>query len=80
MAEETKNKKSEVATFSSRKMLLENAEKETVIKYSDRLKVEIVKETKHYKVGMITSPHRIKGEALIKQGIAKEYVEPKKTK
>ena len=67
----------EVATFSSRKMLLENAEKGTKIFYSDRLKVEIVKETKHYKVGMVLSPHKIKGEALIKQGIAKEYKEPK---
>lgn len=69
--------KPEVATFSSKAMLLENAEKGTKIFYSDRLTVEIVKETRHYKVGMITSPHRVKGEALIKQGIAKEYKEPK---
>lgn len=68
----------EVATFSSRKMLLENAEKGTKIFYNDRLTVEIIKETRHYKVGMITSPHRVKGEALIKQGIAKEYKETKK--
>jgi len=74
MAEETK---SEVTTFSSKAMLLENAEKGTIITYSDRLKVEIVKDTKHYKVGMVLSPHKIKGEALIKQGIAKEYKEPK---
>jgi len=77
MADETKKTKSEVATFSSRKMLLENAEKGTKIFYSDRLKVEIIKDTKHYKVGMVTSPHKIKGLALISQGIAKEYKEPK---
>lgn len=64
-------KKQEVATFSSKAMLLENAEKGTKIRYSDRKKVEIVKETKHYKVGMIVTPHLIKAEALIKQGIAK---------
>jgi len=71
-------KKNEVATFSSKAMLLENAKAGTKIFYKDRLTVEIVKETKHYKVGMITSPHRVKGEALIKQGIAKEYKETKK--
>ena len=70
-------KKNEVTTFSSKAMLLENAEKGTKITYSDRLKVEIVKETKHYKVGMVLSPHKIKGEALIKQGIAKEFKEQK---
>jgi len=75
MAKETQ--KSEVASFSSRAMLLENAKKGTKIFYSDRLKVEIVKETRHYKVGMVLSPHKVKGEALINQGIAKEYKEPK---
>ena len=70
-------KKNEVTTFSSKAMLLENAEKGTIITYSDRLKVEIVKDTKHYKVGMVLSPHKIKGEALIKQGIAKEFKEQK---
>lgn len=73
MAEESKNKKTEVTTFFSAKaMLLENAGKGTKIKYNDRKKVEIVKTTNHYKVGMIVSPHRIKADALIKQGIAKE--------
>ena len=63
-------KKNEVATFNVKAMLLENAEKGTKIKYSDRKKVEIVKETKHYKVGMIVNPHLVKADALIKQGIA----------
>jgi len=71
-------KKNEVATFSSKAMLLENAKKGTVIKYSDRKTVEIIKETKHYKVGFITSPHLVKADALIAQGIAKEYKEPAK--
>ena len=62
----------EAATFSSKAMLLENAERGTKIKYNDRLKVEIVKATKHYKVGKIIAPHKVKAEALIKAGIAKE--------
>jgi len=66
--EETK----EVATFSSKAMLLANATAKTKIKYADRLTVEIVKATKHYKVGKIVSPHKVKGLALIKAGIAKE--------
>jgi hypothetical protein len=70
MAKEEKDQ--EVATFDAKAMLLENAEKGTKIKYNDRLKVEIVKPTKYYKVGKIINPHKIKGEALIKAGIAKE--------
>ncbi len=65
----------EAATFSSKAMLLENAKKETVITYSDRLKVEIIKETKHYKLGQIINPHKIKGLALIEAKIAKEVKE-----
>ena len=68
-------KKNEVASFSAKAMLLENAEKGTKIKYSDRKKVEIVKATKHYKVGMIVNPHLVKADALIKQGIAKAVKE-----
>ena len=70
-----KNEGATLAKFSSKAMLLENGEKGTVIKYNDRLKVEVIKETKHYKVGMILNPHKVKGEALIKQGIAKEVKE-----
>jgi len=42
-----------------------------IIRYKDRLKVEIVAPTKHYKVGQVINPHKIMGEALINQGIAK---------
>lgn len=65
----------EVATFNAKAMLLANAEKGTKIKYTDRLKVEIVKATKHYKVGMIITPHKVKAEALVKAGIAKKVKE-----
>ena len=65
----------EAATFSAKAMLLENAQKGTKIKYNDRLKVEIVKATTHYKVGMIINPHKVKAEALINAGIAKKVKE-----
>lgn len=59
------------AVFSSKKMLKENGEKETKFFYNDRLKVEIVKATKHYSVGQVIEPHKVKAEALVSQGIAK---------
>jgi len=71
MAKE-KDEAAPLAAFDAKAMLLENAEKGTKIKYSDRQKVEIVKATKHYKVGKIITPHKVKAEALIKAGIAKE--------
>ena len=69
--------KKELAVFSSKKMLDENQKNGTIIRYNDRLKVEIVKETKYYSVGMVIEPHKIKAEALIEQGIAKKYIEKK---
>jgi len=67
-----KEENKEATTFSSKAMLLENAEKGTKVKYNDRLKVEIIKATKHYKVGKEITPHKVKALALIKAGIAKE--------
>jgi len=71
--------------FSSKKMLKENSAvgKEgdrdykagTKIKFTDRLAVEITQDTRYYKKGQIINPHKVKGLALIEQGIAKKYVE-----
>ena len=61
-----------LAAFDAKKMIAKHAEAGTKIKYADRKKVEVVKETKHYKVGMILEPHVIMADALIEQGIAKE--------
>ena len=58
--------------FDSKAMLAENGSKRTVIRYADRVKLEIIQETRHYKVGQIINPHKVMGEALVKQGIAKE--------
>jgi hypothetical protein len=68
MAKEVK----EVGAFSSKKMLLENGENKTIIKFADRKKVEVIKATKYYNVGDILNNHIVKADALIAQGIAKE--------
>jgi hypothetical protein len=68
-----------LATFSSKKMLLENGKKGIVIKFTERKEVEVIKATKHYNVGDVLNPHIVKAEALITQGIAKEF-KPKTTK
>lgn len=75
MAETKKEEK--LASFDAKKMLLDNGAKGTIIRYTDRMKVEVVKATKYYKVGDVLNPHKVKAEALIDQGIAKEYKEKK---
>lgn len=63
--------------FDAKAMIAENGKKRTVIRYADRVKLQIVQETRHYKVGDVITPHKVMGEALVKQGIAEAYV-PKK--
>lgn len=65
-------KEEEKEAVKIKEMLTENAKNNTKIKYNDRLKVEIVKETKHYKEGQIITPHRTIALFLIEKGIAKE--------
>lgn len=59
-------------SFDSKAMLTQNAEKGTKIKYTDRLKVEIITDTKYYRKGQVIEPHKVKGQALIDQKIAKK--------
>ncbi len=54
-------------------MLLENGAKGTVIRYTDRVKVRLLKDTKYQKAGKEYSPAKVKGDFLVKEGIA-EYV------
>lgn len=63
--------------FDAKAMLTENGEKGTIIRYNDRVKLVINQDTRHYKEGQIITPHKVMGEALVKQGIAKEYKEEK---
>lgn len=59
--------------FDSKAMLAENGKKKTVIRYADRVTLKILADTRHYKEGQIITPHKVMGEALVKQGIAEAY-------
>jgi len=59
-------------SMDSKEMLKRNAKAKRKIKYSDRIKLEIITNTKHYKKGQIINPHVVMGEQLIKDKIAKE--------
>jgi len=72
MAKEVKDQE-EKANFDAKEMLKENADKGTVIRFSDRTEVRLLKDTIYQKAGKVYSPHKVKAEALVKQGIA-EYV------
>ena len=61
------------ANFDAKAMLVENGEKGTIVRLSDRVKVRLLKDTLYQKVGKVYSPHKVKAEALVKQEIA-EYV------
>jgi hypothetical protein len=62
--------------FDAKAMLLKNGEKKTVIRYTDRMWVEYVKDTLYNKTGKISHTSKVKGLELIAQGIAKEYKKP----
>lgn len=42
------------------------------IKLTDRMNLEITQDSGHYKKGQRINPHRIYGQALVHNGIAKE--------
>lgn len=79
MAEKTKkvaeDQNAEGTAFDAKAMISENAENKTVIKYADRVKVRLLKDTVYQKAGKVYAPHRIKAEALIKQGLAEKVKE-----
>jgi len=56
--------------FDAKKMIKDNTEAKTVIRYADRLTVKLVKDTVYQKAGKVYSPHKVKALALIDQGIA----------
>lgn len=57
----------------SKAMLLENAKKGTKVKFVETVKVRLLKDTTYQKAGKVYSPHKVKAEFLVKEGIA-EYV------
>lgn len=58
--------------FDATKMLTENGAKGTVIRYTDRMKIELIKDTMYQKKGKVYSPAKVKALAMIQQGLAKE--------
>jgi len=56
--------------FDSKAMLAENGKNGTVIKFADRVEVRLLKDTIYQKAGKVYSPHRVKAEAMVRQGIA----------
>jgi hypothetical protein len=60
------------ASVDSKKMLKELAEKKVKVRFSERLKLEILKDTKYYKKGQIITPHVTFGNELVKLKIAKK--------
>ena len=63
----------EGTNFDAKKMIEENTENKTKVKFTDRVKVRLLKDTVYQKAGKVYSPHRVKAEALVAQEIA-EYV------
>jgi len=56
----------------SKKMLKELAEKKVKVRFSERLKLEILKDTKHYRKGQVINPHVTFGNELVKLKLAKK--------
>lgn len=68
------NEKKTAKTYSSKSMIKEHGAKGTKVKYTDRLAVEILEDTQFYRKGQVIKPHKVKGEELVRLGIAKKYV------
>jgi len=64
------NQNPDGANFDAKKMIEDNTEAKTVIRYADRLTVKLVKDTVYQKAGKVYSPHKVKALALVYQGIA----------
>lgn len=67
---ESQDQNTDGVNFDAKAMLLENAQNKTVIRFKDRTEVRLLKDTVYQKAGKVYSPHKIKAEALVKQGIA----------
>lgn len=71
MAKEEEIKKGEVV-IDAPKVLKESAEKSRIIKRTDRMTLEVLRDTKYYTKGQIITPHPVLGEELVKNKVAKE--------
>jgi hypothetical protein len=62
--------KKETVTMDAEAMIAENTKNGTKIKYNDRVKLKVVKDTNFYKAGQVINPHRVIAEQLVKDKIA----------
>ena len=60
-----------VTEVNTKKMLKDLATEGRKIKFNDRQKLEIIKDSGFYKKGQVIEPHRTFAETLIKDKIAK---------
>lgn len=56
----------------AKEMLKQAADEKRKINYRDRIELEVIEDTKFYRKGQKITPHRVMGEQLIKEKIAKE--------
>lgn len=61
----------ELKTFDSREFLKKHGEAGTKFRYTDRVNVEVIADTKHLKTGKRFSTHKLNAEALAEAGIVK---------
>lgn len=71
MAEEKKAPKGK-EVMDAKKVLKTASEQGRKVKRTDRMELEILKDTKFYKKGQIVTPHPVLGEELVAKKIAKE--------
>lgn len=74
-AENPKAEDRKEIVMDSKNMLKNAANNGTKIKYTDRVKLEILKDTKYYKKGQIVSPHKVVADELVKKKVAKKVKE-----
>ena len=74
MSQETKKTEAAQGELSvdAKKILKRAAADKRKVKYGERMELEVLKDTKHYKKGQLIAPHTIFAEALIEQKIAKK--------
>ena len=66
-----KNQSTEIGTaIDAKEVLKEQVGNKVVL--SERMSLEIIKDSKFYKVGQLINPHRVIGEDLVKNKIAIE--------
>jgi hypothetical protein len=59
-------------SLNTKELLVSLGKEGRKIRYNDRVQLEVLEDTKHYKKGAFIAPHRVIAEELVKSKIAKE--------